>query len=76
MFQSPAIVPVVGSWVSAVVGAGSLFSCPHAIAVAASSALSALAFLPDRVFCCDEACGLFIRGDCGGVHASIFFHHH
>jgi hypothetical protein len=52
-----------------------MFSRPHASTVSTSSALSALAFLPDRVFCGDEACGLFIQlGWSGAVHAaSLFF---
>ena len=51
-----------------------MFSRPHASPVSTSSALSALAFLPCRVFCGDEARGLFLQLDCGAVHAaSLFF---
>lgn len=52
-----------------------MFFRPHASPVSTSSALSALAFLPSRVFCGDEARGLFLQNGVG-VHASIFFHHH
>lgn len=48
-----------------------MFSRPHASPVTTSSALSALAFLPDRVFCGVEACGPFLQNGVG-VHGKNF----
>lgn len=48
-----------------------MFTRPHASPSGTSSALRALAFLPGRVSCAAEACGLFLH--CVHARMVLFF---